>query len=240
MLIRTIIRNRWCCKEVSLSVHSISACMKYGLFFSLMAAGLFSEAYIHGGWFWLMIWPALCFGNIATGYWGRGAKVFGKHPDGTLNRMLFCVNLPYLLCIWMLWYVASSLSRENPHDDLCNGILIGRLPSGNELSDSISLVVDLTAEFIERKGVLQGREDSALPILDGSIPSPDAFSDLVKNIANWNGDVYIHCAQGHGRTGLVAAAMLIAKGITNDVDEAIAIVQSRRPGVALSGRQRAS
>ncbi|TWU44827.1 hypothetical protein Poly51_58930 [Rubripirellula tenax] len=50
--------------------------------------------------------------------------------------------------------------------------------------------------------------------------------------------VLIHCAQGHGRTGLVAAAVLIVSGEAQTAADAIAIIQAVRPGVELNKAQR--
>ncbi len=48
----------------------------------------------------------------------------------------------------------------------------------------------------------------------------------------------IHCAQGHGRTGLVAAAVLVVFRRAQTVSEAIAMVQTVRPGIELNTMQR--
>jgi protein-tyrosine phosphatase len=48
----------------------------------------------------------------------------------------------------------------------------------------------------------------------------------------------IHCAQGHGRTGLVASAVLLVSGKAQTAADAIAMVQSVRPGVDLNREQR--
>ena len=50
--------------------------------------------------------------------------------------------------------------------------------------------------------------------------------------------VLIHCAQGHGRTGLVTAAVLIAFGGIQTAGDAIAMIQAVRPGVELNKAQR--
>lgn len=213
--------------------------MKYGFFFLLITLILSSLAIIKGGWFWLLIWPAISFGNVATGYLWRDVKAFGKCNEGTLDKFRTGINFPYLLYLWLLWHVVRLISREVPYNNLCDGILIGRLPVVKELPEGISLVVDLTAEFNERKNIRQGRTYWSFPILDASVPSLDNFAEMVKKIASWNGKVYIHCAQGHGRTGLVAAAVLLEKGLAVDPDDALAILHHCRPGITMNSRQKA-
>ncbi|MFP2931679.1 tyrosine-protein phosphatase, partial [Pyxidicoccus sp. 3LG] len=38
------------------------------------------------------------------------------------------------------------------------------------------------------------------------------------------GPLYVHCAQGHGRTGMIAAALLVARGDAADAATALARV----------------
>ena len=51
--------------------------------------------------------------------------------------------------------------------------------------------------------------------------------------------VYIHCAQGHGRTGFFACALLLRRGLAATAAEAEARVVAARPGVKLRQAQRA-
>jgi len=74
-------------------------------------------------------------------------------------------------------------------------------------------------------------------MLDTGILDDDAFLALVREVADWPGPVYIHCAQGHGRTGTLAAAVLLAKGHCDSVDAAIARLRAARPRLALSKAQ---
>lgn len=60
---------------------------------------------------------------------------------------------------------------------------------------------------------------------------------LVREVAEWPGAVYIHCAQGHGRTGTLAAAVLLAKGYCDTVDAVIARLRAARPRLALGKAQ---
>jgi hypothetical protein len=53
------------------------------------------------------------------------------------------------------------------------------------------------------------------------------------------GTIYIHCAQGRGRSAALAAALLIARGMAANVDEAEAALSRARPSVRLNSAQRA-
>src|SRR5438093_13740063 len=55
-----------------------------------------------------------------------------------------------------------------------------------------------------------------------------------------DGRLLIHCANGHGRAGLVAAAWLIGQGLAGSPKEALDLLQSVRPRVRLRRCQRES
>ncbi len=99
-------------------------------------------------------------------------------------------------------------------------------------------MVDLTAEFPESSRIRQGRTYRAFPILDGSSSTPAALEQLAHEILELPGDVYIHCAEGHGRTALVATSLLLARGDVQSASEAVAWVLERRPLARMNATQR--
>ncbi len=50
-------------------------------------------------------------------------------------------------------------------------------------------------------------------------------------------NMYIHCAQGHGRTGLFTALLLLERGIVSNVEDALALLQLKRPKLRINKRQ---
>ena len=80
-----------------------------------------------------------------------------------------------------------------------------------------------------------------LPLVDGSIPADEsALTDLLTELEQALADgetVAIHCRAGLGRTGTLAAASLIARGLPPA--DAIAAVRSPRPGTIENARQEA-
>ncbi|NEO87717.1 MAG: hypothetical protein F6J87_26185 [Spirulina sp. SIO3F2] len=79
--------------------------------------------------------------------------------------------------------------------------------------------------------------DHSYPILDGTAPSPQQLYQWVREVDNLSGDLYIHCAEGHGRTGLFAALLLLQKGYVKTAENAIAFIQTKRPLVKLRQSQ---
>jgi len=67
-----------------------------------------------------------------------------------------------------------------------------------ELPANIGLIVDLTAEFPAQQKVLAGKTYICLPTLDGMVPGDRPFRELLKQLVLWQGNMYIHCALGHG------------------------------------------
>jgi hypothetical protein len=56
---------------------------------------------------------------------------------------------------------------------------------------------------------------------------PSVFGKLQDGVLP-AGRLYIHCAQGHGKTGLLAAALLLRRGIAEDAADAVARGRSGR------------
>jgi protein-tyrosine phosphatase len=218
-------------------MHPDPAVMKYGLLFLAMGIVLALQAGWLGGAGWMLVWPGLSFTLVGMAYLGLGPRVFGKRPDGTMAWGCVAALLPYLLLTWFTWHLARSLSREACCQEVAPGMFIGRRPYPAEVPASVTLIVDLTAEFPERFGVRHGREYVSVPLLDTETGTEGVFTSLVERIANWKGPAYIHCAQGHGRTGMVAAAVLVAKGQCATIDDAVRKLQSVRPRLALGKRQ---
>ena len=124
--------------------------------------------------------------------------------------------------------------------EIAPGLWIGRRPVGDELPPGIRTVVDATCEFRGDPGALAGRDYIAVPMLDRWVPPDADLARAVSAITEAKGDVLVHCAFGHGRSALIVAAAMIARGDVPDADAAVARLVAIRPAVALSGAQRRS
>jgi protein-tyrosine phosphatase len=118
-------------------------------------------------------------------------------------------------------------------------IWVGRRAGAWELPPDTRLVVDLTCEMWCPRGVGDDRRYVCLPTLDGTAPGPAALEALLRHARDETGVIYIHCAQGRGRSAALAAALLIARGTAADVDQAEATLRKARPSVRLNPAQRA-
>jgi len=205
---------------------------------SLFAALAVGAPLAGGPWFaCAALWPAGSFFVVAAAYLRLGPGVLGKRSDGSLPLSRILALLPYFLFTWGVWRLLR-LGPEPPHNLVAPGVVLGRLPLAHELPPDVRLIVDLTAEFPRTSAGRLQCDYLCLPTLDAFVPSLDTCEALVRQVATHPGPVLIHCAQGHGRSALVAGALLCLRGLANDADQAVAMMKCARPGVNLSASQR--
>jgi protein-tyrosine phosphatase len=191
-----------------------------------------------GGLTWILVWPAFSLIVVAFGYVYAGPWVLGKQPDGTLSWPHALLLMPYFSAAECAWYIVRVLGSEEPWHEVARGLYLGRRVQHWELPARIGLVLDMTAEFVEPVEVRTGRMYVCVPTLDASVPSVDDLIDAVTRVASFEGNIYVHCAAGHGRSAMAMALILILRGVANDLDEAVAIMRRVRPRVKLRTTQR--
>jgi protein-tyrosine phosphatase len=220
--------------------------MKYAATFFLMGACWLAVAALNGGWWWLLAWPGAGCLFVGLAYALRKPALLGKRPDGTFHPASLLLLSPYFFTTWGAWHVLCRVLREQAGEEVAPGVYVGRRPFSGELPDDVRLVVDMTGEFLPARGVrgAGGRSYFCVPTLDGSAPPDSALANVLERIAargdaEGSGSVYIHCAQGRGRSAALAAAVLIARGLASNVDEAEKLMARARPVVRLNAAQRA-
>lgn len=211
--------------------------MKYGVILILLGLTQLALAYPLRPISWLIGWSGLSWLLAGCGYAFLGVRIFGKQTDGRLPLKNIVLLLPFLLMTWLLWHLQIALSKESHHVEIAPGLWLGRRCYARELPPNIRTVVDLTAEFAEPATVRAGRSYLCLPIPDASIPSVNAFSELVEAIVHSEWPVYIHCALGHGRSATVMVAVLLAKGIETSLTTAEQRIKQARPGIEINAVQ---
>ncbi len=211
--------------------------MKYSITF-LMLGGLVSYLGIHlGGWWNALHWFSLSCVLLASGYAGLGPRVFGKRPDGRIPLWSRILHLPFMIYSEMMWHLVRLLSRENPTDAVSEDLVLGRRLLASELPPGISNYVDLTAETEDPATIRQSEAYLAFPILDAGVPDRQALKKTVSGLRP--GRTFVHCAQGHGRTGLFALALLATRGQIESFEDGIKKLKAVRPGLDLNTKQEA-
>jgi protein-tyrosine phosphatase len=209
--------------------------MKYSVIFALMGMITCYLSVILGGWWHLFLWLSISFFAMSVGYGGIGPRVFRKQPDGTIPFWVKIIHFPFFLYSSIVWHIAQILSRENPFDKLGDDLIVGRRLFASELPSGVDNYVDLTAEFEDPIEIRKTINYYCLPILDGSVPLTEELTSIISRILI--GTTYIHCAQGHGRTGLFALALLSTQGKIDSFEEGLSLLKKARPGIGLNKTQ---
>lgn len=72
-----------------------------------------------------------------------------------------------------------------------------------------------------------------------AVPETHAMVALAKEVATWKGDVYVHCANGHGRSASLAAMVMVLRGEADSWREAFRLMRLSRPLVHIQPPQEA-
>lgn len=183
----------------------------------------------------VLSWAGVGFCLTGAGHFGPGSRIYGKKQNGQLPWWSIAIYFPFLCYTWGIWHLSRIISRERVFDRISDEVLIGRRLLPGEQPAGIVNLVDLTAEFTEPAALWAGKNFVCLPILDGGVPAAPELDAAIAKIKP--GLTYIHCAQGHGRTGLFALALLQARGEIADYDAGLARLRAARPALALTRRQ---
>lgn len=213
----------------------ILATMRYSYLLTLLGLVLIAFGLVERGWALLLAWLGADFLILGFAY-ARGVHgVFGKRPDGTFplwSRLLF---LPLNMYTAMVWHLARLLGREPKRNVVTEQLVVGRRLLPSELDETFDNYVDLTAELPEPLVIRRSPAYHCFPILDGTAPSPEALRHAVSGLRP--GRTFVHCAQGHGRTGLFALAALLMSGAIPSVDVGLKMLAGIRPRVRLNREQ---
>lgn len=211
-----------------------------GLAFCGIALVLALVPGLFGGRTWLLTWPALSLLVVGVGYVWLGPVVLGKRSNGTFTWHAALLLMPYLAAAELAWYAVRVLGHDEPWQEVARGLYLGRRVQHWELPSRVGFVLDLTAEFVEPEEVREGRRYVCVPTLDGAAPDVERLARATCELLSFQGNIYVHCAAGYGRSATAMAVLLVARGLARDVDHAIAIMQAARPRVRLRTTQRRS
>ncbi|HUA66680.1 MAG TPA: hypothetical protein VME24_12590 [Alphaproteobacteria bacterium] len=196
----------------------------------LIAIGIFER-----GWLLLAMWLGADFLALGIAHARCFHRVLGKRADGSLPYWSWLVFLPYLLYMGAVWHILRLASREPAQNEVAGDLVIGRRLLPREIKGEFVNYVDLTAEFPEPPAIRKLPGYLSFPVLDGAAPDSGALRDAINLLRP--GRTFIHCAQGHGRSGLFTLAIMLRAGSTRTVAEGLEKLRAVRPGVQLSAAQ---
>jgi protein-tyrosine phosphatase len=193
-------------------------------------------AWIQKGWFYALGWLGFDFLILGFAQLRRYHILFMKSADGTLPWVSWLIFLPLHLYSLAVLNVARALSREPARNKVCDDLWVGSRPGAGDVCDCPN-VIDLTAEFQEPKQFRERPGYFSFPILDAGAPTANALVRALERCPRKPGPIFIHCAQGHGRTGIFAAAWLLANKRASTAEEAVEMLTKARPGIRLNSAQ---
>jgi protein-tyrosine phosphatase len=184
-------------------------------------------------WSFLLLWPGISFGIVASAYFGAGPGIFqktnGRLPLSTLWTLGPCLLGQHLS---LLYYRLQC----RPWDEVTPGVWIGRRLSNREAAAAVeagvTAVLDLTAEFSEAKA-FRAICYRNVPILDLTAPSQEQMGEMAAFISEQSekGVVYVHCKIGYSRSAAAVGAYLLASGKCGAAEEAVAMLRQVRPSI---------
>lgn len=212
--------------------------MKHGILFIILGLMLCGMPWVYGsrGWTWLPFWLGANMLLLGVAYTRNDTEVFGKQSGGTLSMVRVAFFMPWLLFTWGVWHLCRMLP-EPAVQRINDKLSIGRRLLPHELPSGIDVILDLTSEFHEPAAVRNRVRYLSLPVLDAGAPKPSSLMTAIQSLGPEE-HVFIHCAQGHGRTAIAAIALLLHRGETGNVADGLLFLQTVRPGVNLSPVQR--
>jgi hypothetical protein len=209
--------------------------MEYGIILPLLGGLLAAFGVENGGLTWLAAWLGGDFVILGIAHMVGAHRVFGKRVDGTLPLWSWLVFLPCFALSLVLLRLPRIFFSEPAWHIVTPRLVVGRRLSPSEVQGEFANYVDLTAEFAEPSPIRRLPGYRSLAILDGSAPKAEDLLSSTRRLRP--GRTFVHCAQGHGRTGLFAVAALIEWGEASTVEEALRLLQAARPGIRLNRKQ---
>lgn len=210
----------------------------YGSVFVGLSLASFAVAAKFGGGWLLLVWPGLSFALVSVAYAMLEPRVVGKRADGTFPTWRRILLFPFFVYSEGIWHLYALFSSEEAYNQVAPGLWVGRWPVARPLPDGVDIVVDVTAELPAHRSLTRSKRYICLPALDATVPNEEDFRALALKLADERGGIFVHCAFGHGRSAMVAAAILITRGLAHDAESAERLMKTSRPLVGLTGLQR--
>lgn len=214
-------------------------------FLFVFGCGLAAMAFQLRPWGWILLWPAANALLLSVLYACNLPRGLGKRSRGGLSASSWLLFGSYIVFGRLVMRAHIALSGEPACQEVAPGLWIARrLRPGEipqEVPRTLRRIVDLTAEFAEPRAIASEPGWRWIPILDAGVPTPSAKRKLEALAREWReapGPVLIHCAQGHGRSAMAAAWLLVRTGRAQSVEEALAQIRSVRPGAKVKRSQR--
>lgn len=200
--------------------------------YGVTGALLLALALALGGWWLLLLWPALCLFVLTGGYLHVGPSIFRKSEGTGPDAGKRCTDSRIILAPYELGarLVRRWFFKAPPAVEIVPGLWLGGFPK--ELPVDNCGAIDLTAEY-PRSAVSHGRRYASIPMIDLLPPTAEEVERAVEAYMEFKkyGPVLVHCALGITRSAAVVVMILLREGTFAGVEEALAYIRALRPEV---------
>ncbi|MDR1384333.1 MAG: hypothetical protein LBJ67_10910 [Planctomycetaceae bacterium] len=224
---------------------------QYGLLFLFLAIIAFVWAVI--GHYIVVraaaVWLAVsCFWTAAAFVLHSPEMVLGKKQNRICFLPFVMINAPFLLAYWLVWTFRHLLLRHEPvHHIHETEISISCWPPFHVAIEDYDFVIDVTAEMpkfyrtqttpINKISQNQNQHPLpkyiSLPNLDGvPLDRLELPSEICRGMR-----ILVHCAQGRGRSAVMACLLLVKLQYAETGEEAFQMLKAARSKVHVSRYQ---
>jgi len=185
---------------------------------------------------WILAWPGISCAVVAWGYFRGGAVIYGK-TNGQVSFLSALILFPTRAGQWasLVYYRRNTTLME----EIIPGLFLGRQPTRKEamvlMQSGIRRVLDMTAEF-SRPVPFQKACYLNLAVPDLTAPTSELLAQgisFIREGLDAGEPVYVHCKVGYSRSGAVVGAALVVLGRAETAEEAVRMLETRRPGIIL-------
>jgi len=165
----------------------------------------------------IFLWMALDFWLFSFIYFfgqvNLGVCLIHKNKKtGKVPLLARIIHFPYLKAVYLIWLWKKNYMNEDPYAKVADGIYVGKYPRDypENFPDDATIVADLTVEFSAPAKMVHNLGYYCYPCLDFVLSEEVVMlAELAIELAKKRQDqIYIHCANGHGRSATLAAMLL--------------------------------
>ena len=187
----------------------------------------------------LLVWLSFSLLFLAIVYLFNEPEWLGKKQNGKIKVINLLLYLPCAIISYIVWHLQRIISQENPIDEIVeNKIWCGRRILGSEFPNYIDTVIDLTSEFHEPGSIVEKINYISIPLLDGIQPDNKIIEKLKQlSPSLLNKRIFIHCAQGHGRTATVTVFIMKYLNLIDNLETGLKMILELRHRAKVSNEQ---
>ncbi|XP_042375972.1 uncharacterized protein YnbD-like isoform X1 [Zingiber officinale] len=167
--------------------------------------------------------------------------ILGKSSHGSFPLWSKFLFAPYLLTVRVYTVFKRMKRRESLYDEIVEGLYLGGWPTSlSRLPPGDPVVIDCTCE-LPRTYFVPAESYLCIPLWDSRSPDPTQIECAVRWGCQKRSEkkpVYIHCANGHGRSVCVMCALLVELGVAESWKDAEKMIREKRPLIRMNAHHR--